>query len=143
MQWIQALLYLYLLSSPAVLGAPAQPSQQLKKRTFKVNRIRRSDYVPNGLSAIKKAYAKFGIIPTDINFGSLDFNIFPTAADRQAINKADEPDENGAVTNMPAQNDVLYLAPVTIGGQEFVMNFDTGSSDTYVIHTHDLRVGIT
>ncbi|PGH33224.1 hypothetical protein GX50_03986 [[Emmonsia] crescens] len=135
MQWIQALLYLYLLSSPAVLGAPAQPSQQLKKRTFKVNRIRRSDYVPNGLSAIKKAYAKFGIIPTDINFGSLDFNIFPTAADRQAINKADEPDENGAVTNMPAQNDVLYLAPVTIGGQEFVMNFDTGSSDTWVFNT--------
>ncbi|KKZ60468.1 aspergillopepsin I [[Emmonsia] crescens] len=135
MQWIPALLYLYLLSSPAVLGAPAQPSQQLKKRTFKVNRIRRSDYVPNGLSAIKKAYAKFGIIPTDINFGSLDFNIFPTAADRQAINKADEPDENGAVTNMPAQNDVLYLAPVTIGGQEFVMNFDTGSSDTWVFNT--------
>ncbi|PGH06985.1 hypothetical protein GX51_02024 [Blastomyces parvus] len=134
MQWIQTLLYLYLLSSPAVLGAPAQRSE-LKKRTFKVDRIRRADYVPNGFSAIKKAYAKFGIIPTDINFGSLDINIYPTADDRQAVNKADDPDENGAVTNVPAQNDVLYLAPVTIGGQQFVMNFDTGSSDTWVFNT--------
>ncbi|OAX78152.1 hypothetical protein ACJ72_07544 [Emergomyces africanus] len=134
MQWIQALLYLYLLSSPAVLGAPAQRSQ-LKKRTFKVDRIRRADYVPNGLSAVKKAHAKFGIIPSDVNFGSLDFNHFTTAADRQALNKTDEPDENGAVANVPAHNDVLYLAPVTIGGQEFVMNFDTGSSDTWVYNT--------
>lgn len=138
MQWILALLYLYLFSSPAVLGAPTQQSQ-LKKRTFKVHRIRQVDYVPNGLAAVRKAYAKFGIIATDINFGSLDLNIYPTAEDRQAVNKADEPDENGAVTNVPARNDVLYLAPVTIGGQEFVMNFDTGSSDTYV-HTMIPRV---
>ncbi|KAG5292190.1 aspartyl protease [Histoplasma ohiense] len=134
MQWIQALLYLYLLSSPAVLGVPTQQSQ-LKKRTFKVHRIRQVDYVPNGLAAVRKAYAKFGIIATDINFGSLDLNIYPTTEDRQAVNKADEPDENGAVTNVPARNDVLYLAPVTIGGQEFVMNFDTGSSDTWVFNT--------
>ncbi|OJD19479.1 hypothetical protein AJ78_00547 [Emergomyces pasteurianus Ep9510] len=134
MQWIQTLLYLYLISSPAVLGAPAQRSQ-LRKRTFKVDRIRRGDYVPNGLSAIKKAYAKFGIIPSDINFGSLNFNNFTTAADRQTLNETDAPDENGAVANIPAQNDVLYLAPVTIGGQEFVMNFDTGSSDTWVYNT--------
>ncbi|PGG96142.1 hypothetical protein AJ79_09708 [Helicocarpus griseus UAMH5409] len=140
MQRIQALLYLslLLLSSPAVLGAPSP----LKKRTFKVDRVRRSDYVPNGLAAVQKAYAKYGIIPTDINFGGPDFNIMPTAADREALKGLEEPDENGAVVNNPAKNDVQYLSPVTIGGQEFVMNFDTGSADTWVFNTQTNPVAI-
>ncbi|EEH42022.1 endothiapepsin [Paracoccidioides lutzii Pb01] len=134
MYLIQVLLYLFLLLGPSVLGAPSQPSR-LRKRTFKVDLIRRGDYVPNGLAAIKKAYSKYGIIPSDIDFGALDVNEFATSVDRQAVNKAKEPDENGAVTNIPTQNDVQYLSPVTIGGQKFVMNFDTGSSDTWVFNT--------
>ncbi|KAK2789169.1 hypothetical protein FQN53_002394 [Emmonsiellopsis sp. PD_33] len=134
MQWLQSLLFLSLLSFAAVLGAPS--AHQNRPRTFKVDLVRRSNYVPNGLAAIKKAYAKFGIIPSDINFGSmLDLHIIPTTADRTAVKQAEAPDENGAVQNVPAQNDVEYLSPVTIGGQEFVMNFDTGSADTWVFNT--------
>ena len=32
-----------------------------------------------------------------------------------------------------SQNDAEFLSPVTVGGQTLVMDFDTGSSDMYVI----------
>ena len=35
----------------------------------------------------------------------------------------------GNVTNAPESDDLEYLAPITVGGQEMVMDFDTGSSD--------------
>ena len=35
----------------------------------------------------------------------------------------------GNVTNTPEDGDVEFLAPITVGGQKMVMDFDTGSSD--------------
>ena len=119
------------LFSYQVSAIPVQPKPKpnLRGRYFKVDRVRRSDYVADGPAALRKAYAKFGIIPTTIDFGALDFEPLSPESPGGAT-KATEPDENGAVSNSPTQNDVEFLSPVTIGGQQFVMNFDTGSSDT-------------
>lgn len=36
---------------------------------------------------------------------------------------------DGTVTTTPTQYDSQYLTPVTIGGQQLTLDFDTGSSD--------------
>lgn len=126
MQPIQSLLLLTLL----ICSVSSSPLPHKKQgRSFKVPRVRRSNYVPDGPAALKRAYAKFGIVPTAVDLGQLDFDPLPAGVNREAVSKTTQPDESGAVANAPTRNDVQYLSPVTIGGQEFVMNFDTGSSD--------------
>ena len=39
--------------------------------------------------------------------------------------------EDGETTATPTQNDAQFLSPVTVGGQQMVLNFDSGSSDMY------------
>ncbi|WEW57427.1 tethering complex subunit [Emydomyces testavorans] len=133
MNFISLLLGLVLLS----LRVDTSPTPRKKAtRSFKIEQVRRSDYVPDGPRALEKAYAKFGIIPSGINFDSFDdFTPFSSKLDRDTISKATQPNETGAVTNTPTNNDVEYLSPVTIGGQKFVMNLDTGSSDIWVFNT--------
>jgi len=43
--------------------------------------------------------------------------------------------ETGEVTNTPTQSDAEFLAPISIGGQTLMMDFDTGSSDLWVFNT--------
>lgn len=43
--------------------------------------------------------------------------------------------EDGKVTATPADNDVEYISPITIGGQTINVNFDSGSSDLWVFST--------
>ena len=123
---------LVLLFAGSVLASPTPATtEHKKKRSFKIDLVKRSDYLPDGPAALRKAYRKFGIVATDIALDSLDFEPISLAATQLlAGTQGDEPDENGAVSATPVQNDVEYLAPVTIGGQKFVMNFDTGSADT-------------
>ncbi|KAF2216981.1 hypothetical protein CERZMDRAFT_119702 [Cercospora zeae-maydis SCOH1-5] len=40
--------------------------------------------------------------------------------------------EDGEVSAIPEENEIQYLSPVTIGGQQLYLNFDTGSSDLWV-----------
>ncbi|KAK2759154.1 hypothetical protein FQN54_003254 [Arachnomyces sp. PD_36] len=120
-----------LLASSAVASPTPKPNQ---KRSFQVELVKRSDYLPDGPAALRKAYRKFGIIPTDIEFDALDFEPLNLAASIKVPQPDDGEAENGAVSATPVQNDVEYLAPVTIGGQKFVMNFDTGSADTWVFN---------
>ncbi len=42
---------------------------------------------------------------------------------------------SGMVTATPVDGDLEYLAPISIGGQTIVMDFDTGSSDLWVFNT--------
>jgi hypothetical protein len=121
-------LLLFTLFCCSSVTSPAPVKNQ--PRSFKVPIVRRSDYIPNGPASLQRAYAKYGIIPTHFNTSAFDFIPLPPGTERNAVSKAEQPTENGAVTNTPTQHDVQYLSPVTIGGQEFVMNFDTGSSDT-------------
>ena len=43
--------------------------------------------------------------------------------------------ETGDTTATPEQNDSEFLAPINIGGQTLMMDFDTGSSDLWVFST--------
>ena len=43
--------------------------------------------------------------------------------------------EDGETTATGTNNDAQFLSPVTVGGQEIVVNFDSGSSDTWVLNT--------
>src|SRR5271154_760878 len=110
----------------SVLSAPIQP----QKRSFKINRIRQANYVPNGPKALRKAYVKFGfddisfLPPVDIANVSAEGAVTLVGTD------------NGDVSASPTQNDAEFLSPVLVGGQTLVMDFDTGSSDMWVFNTN-------
>jgi hypothetical protein len=125
---IRSLIVLVLLCTVA-LSAPTQ--RQQKKRSFKVSRIRQRDFVPDGSVALRKAYVKyglqgFGFVP-ELNIAT---NLVPIS-DLAASNGNSS--EMGLVSATSSQNEAEFLSPVTVGGQTLVMDFDTGSSDMYVI----------
>lgn len=99
---------------------------QVKKRSFTIPRVRQANYVPNGRYQLNKAYAKFGI-------PGLEFRAKkqpkPIVAASNTTGTAGT--DNGNVTATGVQSDAEFLSPVTVGGQQMVMDFDTGSSDMY------------
>jgi hypothetical protein len=99
---------------------------QPKGRSFIVNQVLRRDFVPHGPTALSKAYRKFNITPTNFDLDVLDFE--PVAADSQAEGTS-YPSKEGSVAATSFLGDAMFLGPVTIGGQHFTMDFDTGSSD--------------
>lgn len=121
MYHFQSFIFVALLIT-AVLAAPTQHLRH--KRSFKVPRIQQHNYVPDGTSALRKAYKKYG-------FGNLDTlrNISLTPKVAAATGPGNET-EDGEVSASPTQNDAEFLSPVSVGGQMLVMNFDSGSSDT-------------
>jgi hypothetical protein len=64
-----------------------------------------------------KAYRKFG------------FELMNRAANTTAAPGSG----SGTVAAAPEPNNAEYLSPVTIGGQQVTLDFDTGSSDLYVL----------
>jgi hypothetical protein len=111
----------------AVFAAPTQP----KKRSFKVDRVRQANYVPNGHAALRKAYVKFGL--DDITF--LPNANTAAEIDAETAGSSGTESEIGEVSASPTQNDAEFLSPVSVGGQTIVMDFDTGSSDMWVFNT--------
>ncbi|KAJ5900801.1 aspergillopepsin A-like aspartic endopeptidase [Penicillium subrubescens] len=130
-------LLLFLALSFDVLAAPA-PRPVRKSRSFQIDRVKRSDYVPHGPTALRKAFRKFGITPVDFtNITLNDFEPFDlkTSVVKTNQNTINEPDQTGAVSATSVQSDVEFVSPVTIGGQTITMDFDTGSADMWVFNS--------
>ncbi|KIX08226.1 uncharacterized protein Z518_02882 [Rhinocladiella mackenziei CBS 650.93] len=122
-----------LLAVLFVVTVLATPIQQKQKRSFKVPRIRQANYKANGKAAYRRALFKFGF--NDISFlpeGEIATKI--RTATEASIEAADN--EDGETTASPTQNDAQFLSPVNVGGQTLIMNFDSGSSDTWVFNTN-------
>ena len=117
-----------LLLDPAS-AAPAQSqAQYLKVARVATGNIR----VKSHGAAIKKAYGKYGIpLPEGFAPSSTQFATSNTSTG-----------QIGSVTNSPTQQDAEFLAPITVGGQTIMMDFDTGSSDLYVSIYQDFLLGI-
>lgn len=142
------LIVVFTLLLASVIASPIS-SRNVKKRSFKIPRIEVKNYVPNGPKALKRAYAKFGVTdPTsgpaalrkrDLKFGFGDISLLPggDVANRVSSAVADSAadNENGETTATGTNNDSQFLSPVSVGGQEIVVNFDSGSSDTWVFNT--------
>ena len=136
-------LIVFTLLLASVLASPIT-SRAIKKRSFKIPRVEVKNYVPNGPKALKRAYAKFGVVDPssgpaalrkrNLNFGFGDISIRPggDVANRvsAAVNESATDNENGETTATGTQNDAQFLSPVTVGGQQLIVNFDSGSSDT-------------
>jgi hypothetical protein len=117
---IHSLIFVAVLIT-TVLAAPAP---HLRKRSFKIPRVRQHNYVPDGTFALRKAYRKFGFGTVD-TFPSINFAPKLAAAAYNGANST----EDGEVSASPTQNDAEFLSPVNVGGQTLVLNFDSGSSD--------------
>ncbi|KAI4259314.1 MAG: hypothetical protein L6R42_004632 [Xanthoria sp. 1 TBL-2021] len=124
-------IHLYLLSaislSSAVLAAPTKTG----KGSFKIQRRRISARsLGGGAAELGKAYRKYGWdVPTALSDKS---------STHKSLALGDPKDPDDDTGNIPAdeeEGDVSFLAPITVGGQPLMMNFDTGSSDLWVFST--------
>ncbi|KAL3467878.1 aspartic peptidase domain-containing protein [Aspergillus heterothallicus] len=117
------------------LSAPT--SKDGKGRTFKVQAVRRSNTI-HGPTALRRAYLKYGIVPSTIGIDLDDFEpLEPVMKAAVADSKTTivEPDQSGAVSAASVEGDAAFVSPITIGGQELTVTFDTGSSDLWVMNT--------
>lgn len=105
----------------------ASPIQQTRKRSFKVERVAVPNYKANGKAAYKRALLKFGFDNIAFRPGGKVAETLQIASAAQ-LNQTGSGD-NGEVSATASQDDAQFLSPVTVGGQQLVMNFDSGSSD--------------
>lgn len=128
------LLNFNVLAIPTPIQHPKLPTA----KSFRFERVKRSDFVAHGPVALRRAYHKYGITATTFDdVGLEDFAPLGRKIAGVSVNQnSAESDQTGAVTATSVQNDVEFVSPVTIGGQNMTLNFDTGSSDLYVTSSH-------
>lgn len=117
-------LTLLLLFGYDVFAAPTSWPIQRQRRSFKVGRVRRDGYIPHGSTALRRAYHKYGIVPRDSGWDSLDFE--PAKQIRSA-------DASGSVSATSTGSE--FVCPVKVGGQTLVLDFDTGSADMWIMNS--------
>ncbi|KAK8152975.1 aspartic peptidase domain-containing protein [Phyllosticta citrichinensis] len=100
------------------LASPVARHELQKRNTFSFAQVERGTYVKNGPAQVAKVHKKYGkTIPSAVN----------------AAVSAVSASSTGSVQATPEDNvDSLYLCPVTIGGTELQLDFDTGSADLWV-----------
>lgn len=114
------------------LTTPAAHQSEQQTRSFKVERIKRSHYVANGPIALHKALRKFGITPVNPTGVDVeDFELYNSSTQNSLTRhqSLQHVDQEGSVNATSVQCDLEFVSPVTIGGQNITMDFDTGSSD--------------
>ncbi|CAI7648138.1 unnamed protein product [Penicillium glandicola] len=138
MQFVLFIVVFFSLSFNA-LSLPVAPTNHLQGRSFKVQRVRRSDYVAHGPAALRKAYRKFGIDASVLNgVDASDFQPFDTKSTtsvKTAKEDVADSDQTGVVDATSIDGDVEFVSPVDIGGQTLNMNFDSGSADMWVLNS--------
>lgn len=123
-------IFLFLLLTYHAISAPTPFHPQREGRSFKVDRVRRADYIAHGPTALRKVYRKYGIVPTAFGLNLEDLEPINVKHAHSAGNRSiSEPDRTGSVSATSVQNDAEFVSPVIIGGQKIIMTFDTGSSD--------------
>lgn len=113
-----------------VISVPTAP--QRKSRSYKVERVRRGNDAIRGPDALRKAYRKYRIVPTNLGIDLADFEPISNVKHVNINKQVDEPEQSGAVSAASVQGDAAFVSPVLVGGQKLVLNFDTGSADLYV-----------
>ena len=104
-------------------GLAVPPPRTPQKRSFRVHRRQHGTGQRGASRELRKAYRKFDIPLTD---GLLE---------RPAGNASNESLAKATKSSIKKHSgggdagDVEFLAPIIIGGQQLMMNFDTGSSD--------------
>ena len=98
-------------SAILALTATASPvDKRIIKKDFSVKQTVAKPSIKSGPAAVAATFLKYGKkVPANV--------------------KAAAASNDGSVTTNPTQYDSEYLTPVTIGGQQLTLDFDTGSSD--------------
>lgn len=103
-------------AAAALLSLGSAVPVQKRASPFKVLQQANPKHVTNGYLALAKTLSKWGGDSARID---------AALATGQT--------QTGTVVATPQQYDSEYLCPVTIGSQTFTLDFDTGSSDLWVL----------
>ncbi|ELR06110.1 Type I transmembrane sorting receptor [Pseudogymnoascus destructans] len=114
-------LALFATAAASVAAAPVAAPAAAK--SFSVPAVHNANYQRNGTLALLKAYAKYGLTPSEPD--SIINLLLGGLAKRQ----------DGTVPAKPDSQNVEYICKVTIGGQTLNLDFDTGSADLWVFST--------
>jgi aspergillopepsin I len=98
--------------------AQGAPTTERATSSFSLPAVHNTASTRNGTAAMLKAYRKFGLTPTQ-QFSQSFMEQLHRSKKRQ----------DSTVTATPDSNDVEYVVPVTIGGENLNLDVDTGSAD--------------
>jgi aspergillopepsin I len=118
---MQGLLQLVLAAATLVSLTEALPTTESHVGSFSVKQVKNPNFKRSGVDAFAHAFHKYG-------------KEMPSYLKEALASKSSKDGNDGSVTATPSdQYDSEYLCPVSIGGQTLNLDFDTGSSDLYVI----------